>query len=533
MRKMNLREKIGQMIMTGYSTPELSPDIIRLIEEYKVGNIILFSHNIQSIDQIGKSTRKLHQRIEASTGHPAIISIDQEGGVVTRLPKEASNIPGAMLIGATKNKEYAKEAGRITGKELRALGINMNLAPVLDVNSNPDNPVIGVRSYSSNPCMVKDFGISMMKGLMESGVMATVKHFPGHGDTKVDSHLELPVVEKSLEELMECELIPFQSAILQGAPCLMTSHILFPKLEKEKKPATMSKAILTNLLRDKLGFKGLIVTDCLEMSAIKSYYGTAYGAVEAVKAGAQILCISHTAELVIETIEEIEAAVEAGEIPMEVIDKAVENILAYKEKYKIDYLKDEMGCIDDFEDRKIIKEMVISGITKVSDGELPVVSKNTIIIGSYAYRSTLASSSVDKKLHFAKYLAKHLNCKYIDVPINPESKDRKEILSKLANCDKVVYGLYNGHLNQGQILLANEISRSGYDLIGITLRNPYDLSMLDDKIHKIAAYEYNLLTFNGLIKILKKEVLPKGELPVVLKQATDIGERKDCKDEEG
>lgn len=517
MINMNLREKIGQMIMTGFATAELSSDIIKLIEEYKVGNIILFSYNLQSIDQIRNTCSELHQRIEASTGYPAFISIDQEGGVVTRLPENASSMPGAMLIGATGNKKYARESGRITGEELKALGINMNLAPVLDVNSNPDNPVIGVRSYSSNPYTVRDFGISMMKGLLESGVMATVKHFPGHGDTAVDSHLGLPVVEKDLEELMECELIPFLSAIQEGTPCIMTSHIMFPKLEQEKKPATMSKTILTDLLRDKLGFKGIIVTDCLEMSAILSYYGTACGAVEAVKAGAQLLCISHTADLVIETILKIEAAVKAGEISLKLIDKAVDNIIRFKEEYKIDYLKDKTTSIDAHQHKDIIMEMVLSGITKVSDYELPEISEDTIIIGSYAYRSTMASSSVDEGLHFAKYLAEHLNCRYLDVPINPEKLDIGGILAMLDKNAKVIYGLYNGHLNPGQISLANEISRRGHELLGITLRNPYDLSLLDDKIHKIAAYEYNILTFNGLIKILMKEELPKGKLPVTLK----------------
>ncbi|MDF2514700.1 MAG: glycoside hydrolase family 3 [Herbinix sp.] len=310
MKGMKLREKIGQMIMTGYPAADLTPDIIKLIEEYKVANIIFFSYNLISEEQIRRNCRELHQRIEQSTGHPAFIAVDQEGGVVTRLPEQICMIPGAMLIGATGNKEYAYQAGRITGAELKALGINMNLAPVLDVNSNPDNPVIGVRSYSSDPHIVKVFGISMMKGLLSSGVMATVKHFPGHGDTAVDSHLGLPVVDKEEKELMQRELIPFQRAIWEGAPCIMTSHILFPKLETQRKPATMSKAILTGLLREKLGFEGLIITDCLEMSAIKTFYGTARGSVEAVKAGAQLLCISHTPALVMEAIEEIESAVE-------------------------------------------------------------------------------------------------------------------------------------------------------------------------------------------------------------------------------
>jgi beta-N-acetylhexosaminidase len=517
MKDMNLRDKIGQMIMTGYPTAELSPEIIELIEEYKIANIILFSYNLQSMEQIHRNCQELHRRIEKSTGYPALISIDQEGGVVTRLPQnQACNVPGAMLIGATGNKEYAYQAGRITGEELKALGINMNLAPVLDVNTNPNNPVIGVRAYSGDPEVVKEFGGNMRRGLEDSGIIATVKHFPGHGDTDVDSHLGLPVVNKDLEELMQGELIPFQSAIELGASCVMTSHILFPMLEPERKPATMSKAILTGLLREKLGFRGVIITDCLEMSAIQSYYGTALGAVEAVKAGAQLLCISHTPALVKEAFHRIEAAVEAGEIAIEVIDAAVENILKLKEKARIDYLKDDTGLIGCPEHRNKVKEMMLAGITQVSEGELPKITNNTVILGSYAYRTTMASSSVDQGLHFGRYMAEQLGCRYLDVPINPEPEEINRALSELESSTNVVYGLYNGHLNVGQITLAKAIQQKGHALIAVTLRNPYDFALLDNNIHKIAAYEYNQSVFEALACILKKEQSAEGKLPVSL-----------------
>lgn len=515
--ELKLRDKIGQMIMTGFPTAGITPELIELIEEYKVANIILFSYNFQSIVQVQNTCMDLHVRIKKSTGHPAFIAVDQEGGVVTRLPKEACNVPGAMLIAATGKEEYAYEAGVITGTQLRNLGINVNLAPVLDVNSNPDNPVIGVRSYSGDPHQVERYGINMMKGLLSEGVMPAVKHFPGHGDTAVDSHMGLPTVEKDLAELREQELIPFISAAGQGVPCVMTSHILFPKLEKEKKPATMSRAILTGLLREQLGFQGIIITDCLEMGAIQSFYGTAQGAVEAVKAGAELLCISHTPELVKEAIHRIEEAVMTGEIPEEYIDRAVSNILKWKEKYRIEAIQKDNSCIGSKEQKEAVKRMALAGITQVTPMELPEVTKDTVVVGSYAYRSTLASSSVDMELHFAKYMAGKFGCRYLELPVNPGAEDISEAMSQLKDTPFVIYGLYNGHLNRGQTELANKISREGKELLAVTLRNPYDFNLLDDRIHKLAAFEYNTVVFDALEAVIRKRQKASGKLPVILK----------------
>jgi beta-N-acetylhexosaminidase len=513
---MTLREKIGHMIMTGFQAEEVTPSILQLIDVYKVSNIILFSDNLKNRKQITELCQELNNRIKLSTGLPGLIATDQEGGVVTRLPDESPCIPGAMLIGASGKKEYAYEAGKITGAELKALGINMDLAPVLDINLNPGNPVIGVRSYSGDVKTVEEYGMAMIRGLLEKGVAATAKHFPGHGDTSVDSHLGLPVVEKGLKELMEQELIPFQSAIKSGIPCIMTSHILFPKLESEKLPATMSKSILTGLLREKLGFKGVIITDCLEMSAIKDNYGTAEGAVRAVKAGAELLCISHTPELVIKAIEKIEEAVLKGEIPMELIDRAVEDILKLKEVYRIDTYLQKPNVKENTDAKRIIEDITLSGITCLSEEKLPEITPDTIFIGSFPYRSTLASSITDSELHFAEYMAEKMNCSRLNVSINPEKEERTRILWQVKGYSLVVYGLYNGHLNKGQIELANEINRSGQKILGITLRNPYDLAFLDKAILKMAAYEYNTTVFNALVKILKKQIEPQGKLPVKL-----------------
>lgn len=306
---MSLREKIGQMFVTGFPSTEITPELKEVIEHYKVGNIILFSHNIDNKYQLGELVTELQQWYTTHTGIPGFITIDQEGGRVTRMPKDATNVAGAMAIASSGRPENAYAAGRMTARELKALGINFNLAPVMDVNNNALNPVINVRSYGDSVATVSQYGIQMMKGLLDGGVMSSLKHFPGHGDTNVDSHIGLPTIEKTLEELEQLELLPFKAAIEQGAQAIMSAHILFPKIEKSGVPGTMSHTIITEILKGKLGYKGLVVSDCLEMDAIKRYYGTAKGALGAVKAGIDLVFISHTPETVKEAIHLIEEAV--------------------------------------------------------------------------------------------------------------------------------------------------------------------------------------------------------------------------------
>ncbi|HEX2924769.1 MAG TPA: glycoside hydrolase family 3 N-terminal domain-containing protein, partial [Ruminiclostridium sp.] len=188
LENMTLREKIGQMLMTGFPASNISPEYIRLVKEYKVGNTILFSHNIENKFQVRKLCIELKELIDNNTGYQPFIAVDQEGGMVTRLPEDATNFPGAMAIAATGKRQNAYIAGSITGRELAALGINVNMAPDMDINSNKNNPVIGVRAFGDNKEQVSLFGLEMMKGLREAQVLPIIKHFPGHGDTAVDSH---------------------------------------------------------------------------------------------------------------------------------------------------------------------------------------------------------------------------------------------------------------------------------------------------------------------------------------------------------
>ena len=330
---MTVREKLGQLLMFGFPGTQLGQEALQLIEEYKAGNVVLFAHNLTDAAQMRSLCEDVRRRIEAACGAAPIISIDQEGGVVARLPQDAVSFPSAMAVAATGDVHNAYEAAFDTARELAALGVNCNLAPVVDVNTNAANPVIGVRAYGSRPQRVSDFAREVIRGHVQAGVMPVAKHFPGHGDTDVDSHLGLPLVKKSMEELKACELVPYRDAIAQDVPAIMAAHILFPALEKEDLPASMSRAILQGLLRGEMGFAGLVVSDCLEMGAIQDHYGTPEGFVAALKAGVDLACISHTPSLALRALDLAYEAVRDGSLPMERVDEAVERVMRAKRRF--------------------------------------------------------------------------------------------------------------------------------------------------------------------------------------------------------
>ena len=275
--------------MIGIQGEARSHDEQLIIEQCGFGGFILFSHNCREPRQILSLCRALW---ETGTELPPFIAIDQEGGRVHRLPRPFSHFPPAAALGRTESAELAYKVGLATGRELFAVGINLNFAPVLDVNSNPENPLIGDRAFGAAPEQVIRFAWPYAEGLRDGGVIPCGKHFPGHGDTEKDSHLELPIVEKSLAELKAVELPPFVHACRQGIETFMTAHVLYRALDPEF-PATLSEKIVTGLLRHDLGYDGVVFSDDMEMNAIGASYGEDEAVERAVRAGVDILLYCH------------------------------------------------------------------------------------------------------------------------------------------------------------------------------------------------------------------------------------------------
>lgn len=511
---MTLQEKIGQRLMTGFPGTEMTEEFRRVVREHKIGNVILFRENIRDREQLKQLCRDIQDLIRRETGHSAFIAIDQEGGVVTRLPQDAVNVPGAMALGASGDPENACRAGLLIAREMRALGPNFNFAPVADVNSNPDNPVINIRSYGDDPHMVGQYVAQAVRGLTEGGVLSTAKHFPGHGDTDLDSHLALPCVDKSLEELEQTELIPFRSAIAAGIPAVMTAHILFPQLEPDSVPATMSRRIIHDLLRKDLGFEGIIVSDCMEMKAIQNHYGVTEGTLAAFKAGVDLVEITHHPLWCADAAVRLLEAARSGELDMAELDESVERILAAK----VRWIEDVPPCDFDFEAAaEESRAMMEQTITEVLRPAVLPELKTPLCIGCESYRTSLVGNVKEGQGNpFGLLMAEELGGVCADMDRDPSPEAIAELVAQAKKQGSAVVGIFNASANPGQPALIRALTDNGIPTAVAALRAPYDLRDLPEGIWGIAAFEYTPESIRAAAKVLRGELKPTGKLPVRL-----------------
>lgn len=331
--RMTIDEKIGQMVIAGFDGVEASENVKNLVEKYKIGGLILFKKNIKTPSQLLSlinSIKLLNQNNE----FPLFFSVDEEGGSLTRMPDELKKFPTNKKVGLINNEDFSYDIGSTIAQEIKYFGFNLNFAPVLDINSNPKNPVIGIRSFGSDKNLVSKLGVATMKGIQSENIIPVVKHFPGHGDTSVDSHLALPVVDHDLERLKNFELVPFENAIENDADAVMIAHILLKKIDPDH-PSSLSKAVITDLLRYDLRFDGVVITDDMTMDAILKNYNLGDAAVASVNAGTDIVLVCHGYERQLEVLNSLKKAVENGKLTEDRIDESLYRILKLKQKYNL------------------------------------------------------------------------------------------------------------------------------------------------------------------------------------------------------
>ncbi|UCZ52978.1 beta-N-acetylhexosaminidase [Bacillus shivajii] len=529
----NIKKKLGQMMVFGFNADhpsKVSDEMKEMIEKHHVGGVILFGRNIGTPKDILTLTNKL-QRIARDAGHehPLFITIDQENGVVRRLGEGTTVFPGAMLLGATQEPKNAYKTGRLTAKELKALGINWNLAPVVDVNNNPLNQVIGVRSFGEDAKTVAQFSEQAMKGMQDAEVMTTIKHFPGHGDTDLDSHLELPTIKHTMERLENVELIPFKQCIENGADVVMTSHVYFPALEpREGVPATLSRSVLTGLLRDKLDFRGLITTDCMEMKAIADTIGTANGAVEAMKAGVDLIMISLSYDLQVNALRKIEHSFKNGEIGLGQIEASYERVMLAKEKYlswddlqldrDIVKVPEIVGCN---QHKKEADEIFQQGVTVVENkGE-------TLPLGTSSEQKTLVIYPENGYLTMAedKRYSSHAlgqviqendeNAKTAVIGDDEESIDA--LIKQAEQYDTLIIGTISAANSSHQQNVVKRLKMLNKTMVIVAMRSPYDINYLPEVDAYVTAYEFTTPALRFAAKAIYGKIDVNGRSPVTLK----------------
>jgi beta-N-acetylhexosaminidase len=350
---MSLEQKIGQMLLIGIDGTTLQAEAKNLIAKEHVGGIILYKNNISDLAGSVKLINSLKQA-NTNSDVPLLVSVDQEGGKVSRLPSEYTAMPDNAKVGKTGNPAKAKEMGALIAQELKLMGFNVDFAPVLDINSNPKNPVIGTRSFGGTASLVTKMGLAEVEGLRGGGIIPVVKHFPGHGDTSVDSHLDLPVVNKTTKQLQAMEWIPFKAAIDKQVEAVMVAHILFPKIDPNS-PASISKVIIGKQLRGTLGYGGVVFTDDLTMGAIAKHYGIAEAAIRSVEAGGDILLVAHGYETERNVRDKLLQAVKSGRIKESRIDESVTRILKLKQKFNLSDMATPIPKTSDLPNAEVIR----------------------------------------------------------------------------------------------------------------------------------------------------------------------------------
>lgn len=522
---MSREEQIGQVLAVGFHQPTPSQEIIELIQKYHVGNIILFQRNIQNIQQVHELTNRL-QTIAREAGHrqPLLIMLDQENGMVRRFGQHTTIFPGNMALGAIDSEQIAYAIALATGRELQALGINMNLAPVMDVNNNPANPVIGVRSFGEDPQLVARLGTAMVRGYQSAAILTCLKHFPGHGDTAVDSHLALPTIPFDVERLEAVELVPFKHAIEAGADSVMIAHMYLPALmQNEMVPATLSRAVITELLRNKLGFTGLIISDCMEMQAVSATVGTEQGTVEALKAGTDLVLVSHTYARQLGSIQAIQAALQNGTLSEERLQQAAEHVLQLKARtLSWDNLPDATALtVIGNEDHQQLRDhayALSTTIVKDVNGLLPLHLQSEQRLCLLFLQPTSSTRAIDAgfsgHMLVEQIRQRHEQIDILSIASTPTPDEFRLINQTVDEAAVTIIVTANANLDTYQGEVVRQLLNKGRPIIGVAAYNPYDLLAFPEPGTYLVTYEYTQPAFAALVRVLFGEVLAQGRLPV-------------------
>ncbi|MGW0350489.1 glycoside hydrolase family 3 protein [Streptomyces anthocyanicus] len=548
--RMSIEAKIGQLFVPYfYGTSATSPSqfdqdrnlgelgvrtVAELIAKYHIGGVIYFhgwANNIQDPHQIADLSNGVQRAsLALPTPIPSLISIDQEHGVNVRIGSGATQLPGAMALGAGRSLSDARTAGRISGTELAAMGIHQNFAPVADVNVNPANPIINVRSFGADAREVGRMVAAQVTGYQQVGVVACAKHFPGHGDTGQDSHTGLPVITHTREEWERVDAPPFRAAIAAGVDSIMTAHLQVPALDPSNDPATLSPAILQGVLRDELGFDGVIVTDALNMQGVRTKYGDDRVPVLALKAGADQLLFPPDIDV---AYHGVLTAVRAGEITEERLDESVLRILRVKDKAGLfdgsPYAsRKEVDRVVGARGHRLAAARIAERTTTLlvnEDEALPLRrrQRRLLVVGASPAFPTDDTRTTVPELAAAfdelGYRTSHLATGRA-----PDAAKIDEAVAAARGRDAVVVTTDNVNATSAQRTLVSRLLATGVPVVHLAVRNPYDIAHLGGVRASLASYCWTEVELRAAARVIAGRVEPRGKLPVPVQRADDPAE---------
>ncbi|MFE9435646.1 glycoside hydrolase family 3 protein [Streptomyces sp. NPDC006640] len=544
--RMTLEEKVGQLfVMRIYGHSATAPDQAdidanlaeigvrtaeELIAKYRVGGIIYFAwaHNTRDPHQIADLSNGIQRAsLDQPRGLPVLISTDQEHGIVARVGKPATLFPGAMALGAGGSRADARTVGTISGAELRAIGIRQDYSTDADVNVNPANPVIGVRSFGADPDAVAGLVAAEVKGYQSSAVAATAKHFPGHGDTAVDSHFGFPVITHTREVWEKLDAVPFRAAIRAGIDSIMTAHIMVPALDPAGDPATLSHPILTGILRGELGYDGVVVTDALGMEGVRTKYGDDRVPVLALKAGVDQLLNPPDLHVAWNAVLD---AVRGGELTEARLDESILRVLRLKAKLGLlsdPYVKDAavdrvVGTRAHLREADRIAERTTTLLVN-KEKLLPLSRRRTpkvLVVGADPASPSLSDGPPTTVLAGA-LTELGFTATALSTGTAPTAAKITEAVTAAGGADVVVVATYNVTATGSQKTLVERLVATGVPVVAVSVRNPYDVAQLPGVGACVAAYSWIDVEVRAAARVIAGRAEPRGTLPVAVQRADD------------
>lgn len=508
----SLAERVGQLMMAGFEGLQPPPHILAWLASGRIGGVYLFARNIQSPAQV----KRLIADCRAAAKQPILVGIDQEGGLVARLRDGFSESPGAMALGASGDRRLAEDIAFMLGREMAALGINWNFAPVADIAHQRDNPSVGTRAVGRDPRLVSDIVEAQTRGFQRAAVAATVKHFPGLGKTVIDTHDAPAKVTGSLAYLYEEDLLPFRAAIAAGVGCVMLTHVIYEELDSEL-PATLSPRIVDGLLRKELGFDGAVCTDCMEMKAMTDAFGAGESAVMALQAGVDLVLFSHSRETQEEAYDAVLRAARSGRLTEERIDLSVSRVQALKRRSAIHNAPplEIVGCEAH---RSLARDAARAGTVMFTRGSAvsPKAASKQIVLIEFSSQSSPDAGTTDCQSRFASLLSMRIPriaCHLVD-PEEDFDVNVRSLGDKLRGAETVILVTRNAHMQPAQRRLAQFACDSARQTILVCARNPYDAGMIQGANSILCTNGDSSPSLEAAIDAICGDYCPNGKLTV-------------------